>query len=402
MLASALVEGFSFDGSSVRGYSSVANSDLRLIPILDTFTLLPWTSSTQKQASIVCDIRRSDGSIYPDNPRNVLENTIKEIDSHGYTVNVSPEIEFFLFDKNTTNKDVAAGLPDREGYFSSNVHKEIEAFKLDLLENLTAMRMSPEKIHHEVAPGQYEITMKYKEGLAAADKFIQMKKAMFAIAAKHGFNVSFMPKPLYMQNGTGMHINYSFYDNKNKVNAFYAKSGEAHLSPLAMQAIAGNLKHVKEITALLNPNVNSYKRLVPGFEAPIFISWGQKNRSSLIRIPDIYKNAAATRVEIRSPDCSVNIYLAYAAIFKSALNGIKNKYPVPKQRTDDLFHDSKEKLEIVPSSLEAAIALMKTSQFVKELLGETMLNKYVAHKENEVRKFSMAVTDWELENYLFE
>jgi len=406
MLKSALKDGICFDGSSVNGFSKLASSDLRLLPIPETFTVLPWTQGDRKTASLMCDMYDAKNTLYPLYPRTMLKKVCDEAHAMGYAFHISPEIEFFILKKNPLQKGVKKALTDCDGYCNPASNEEINLLKLDILNALTQMGFNPEKTHHEVASSQHEITMKYESALKVADRLLLVKKAMKYLAHLHGYYSTFMPKPLQGENGSGMHINYSLYDTVNNKNAFFNADGLCKLSREAQHFIAGNMKHIKAMTAVFNPTINSYKRLIPGYEAPVYISWGTRNRSGMIRIPNIAKgNEHAMRAELRCSDAMTNPYLAFGLLLASGLDGIKNTLQLQQPTSINLFEyslsDVKEMgIKILPSSLEEALNYMANSTFINETLGDLLCKRYIEIKRQEVIDFKQSVSHWELEKYL--
>ena len=409
---SILKNGASFDGSSIPGYASITKNDLLLVPDANTFKILPWTKEKNKTAVMICDVCYADGTAHPGCTRSLLKKEEEKAKNIGYTFYTSPELEFFIFKKkkqpakkHLTKPDYIK-LPDEKGYCECTEDDPTYLVKQEILNILTEMGLEPEKFHHEVAPSQHEITTKYSPSLKTADNLTIVKKVIKQVANDHGLNVTFMAKPLFGQNGSGMHINYSLFDTQNNKNAFFDPEKTYLLSDLAKHFIAGNLKYVREFNALLNPTINSYKRLVKGYEAPVYICWGPKNRSVLIRIPENnQKDANATRAEIRSPDPMCNPYLAFAVILKSGLEGIINKEEPEAATTENIFALSDEELESkgiasLPASLEQAIEELRKSSFVKELLGSQLFSEFIRLKGKEIKEFNTTVTNWELERYL--
>ena len=393
-----LNDGAYFDGSSVLGYVAVSRSDLLLVPDLSTFNILPWTYKDKKTARLICDVHQSNGIPFDNCPRIILKKIEHQAKEMGYFLNVAPELEFFLI-KETDNS------LDKLKYCDLGTLDQTSCMKMEILNTLYKMGIKPEKTHHEVASSQHEITMHYGPMLQIADNLITMKTVIEFIATKYGYKALFMPKPFFGTNGSGMHIHYSLFDiNKNK-NLFYDPADPCFLSSIAKNFIAGNLKYIQEITAIFNPTINSYKRLVAGYEAPVYIAWGRKNRSTLIRIPDMKPtDANAARAEIRSPDPMANPYLAFAALLKSGLEGIKEKQQLSKEINYNLFKltvDEIKKLKIkaLPGSLKSAIKKLGKSNFAKELLGEKLHKCFVETKRKEAQDFAMAVTDWEIQKY---
>ena len=389
-------EGLFFDGSSVPGCSNITQSDMLLKPQIDTLTLIPWSTPEVKTARIFCDIYQDATTPYNASPRNILKRVIKQAQDMGYDFYVGPELEFFLF------KDAAPA--DTANYFAAETNTAMYQFKRNLVTALTAQGIPVEKMHHEVAQGQQEISIQYGNALNVADQLIIAKHTITTFAQSVGLKATFMPKPLTGHNGSGMHIHFSLFNRKTKRNAFYDKNDPHHFSSIAKHFIAGVLKHIDELTILFNPTINSYKRLVPGYEAPTSICWAPKNRSSVIRIPEV-TTAAGTRAELRSPDPLCNPYLAFAALLQAGLTGIKNKYELPAPVAENLYNLSLEQLSekgiaSLPASLADALALFSKSTIAKELAGERFMELFTARKNKEITDFSTQVTDWELRKYL--
>lgn len=402
MLPAVFEKGVFFDGSSVKGYSSLSASDLKLIPDLKTFRIMPWSQGGQSSASVMCDIYDADGKPYQFSPRTILKNVVQEAKNEGYTFNVSPEIEFFLYKKDESATGGVVGI-DHDAYCDAPSNGKTHTVKLQILKMLDALGMQPEKTHHEVAPDQHEITLHYADALEMADRLVLTKWIMHFVARYQGYEITFMPKPIHGENGSGMHINYSLWDDKSDSNAFFDSKGLFFLSNLAQHFIAGNLEHICSMSAIMNPVENSYKRLVPGYEAPVYVAWGSRNRSTLIRIPIVNEGeGGAVRAELRSPDAMCNPYLAFASLLKSGLYGIKNHTPVPQATRVNLFKMSlpeilEQGVTCLPGSLEEAAHTMMKSQFMNEFLGEEFVQRYVKMKAQEVDAVKMGVTvqDWE-------
>ncbi|GAB7386434.1 type I glutamate--ammonia ligase [Bacillaceae bacterium] len=389
-----------FDGSSIKGFSPIHKSDLYLKPDLNTFAVLPWTvAENYAEARFLCHVLNPDGTPFAGDPRYVMQRTIDKAKELGYTISVGPELEFFLFQTD------AAGNPtkipqDNGGYFEPSPQDLGEKVRLEIYRALKAMGFTIEASHHEVAEGQHEINFKYADAMGAADNATTYKWVVKTIAKKFGLHATFMPKPIFGINGSGMHVNISLF--KDGENAFFDSADELQLSETAYRFIAGLLANVKSFTAITNPLVNSYKRLVPGYEAPCYIAWSASNRSALIRIPA--KRGAATRVEIRCPDPSANPYLAYAAIAAAGLDGVEKGLTPPEAVDEDIFHMSAEErmkrgIDHLPTSLEAALDELEAGHLGREVLGEHVYNEYLALKRAEWDSFRMTVHDWELQHY---
>lgn len=387
-----------FDGSSIEGFVRINESDMYLRPDYDSFVILPWKD---RVARLICDVYCADGETpFLGDPRNVLKKVIKEAADMGYTFNVGPECEFFLFqldeDGNPTTKTA-----DVAGYFDMGPSDQGEQCRRDICLALEEMGFEIETSHHEVAEGQHEIDFRFDEVLKTADNVVTFKHVVKTYARRHGLHATFMPKPVFGINGSGMHTNMSLM--KDGKNAFYDPDAELGLSETAMQFIAGVLAHVKGITAMANPLVNSYKRLVPGYEAPVYIAWSASNRSTLIRVPA--SRGMGTRVELRSPDPSCNPYLEMALCLAAGLDGIKKKMTPPAGTSKNLYDMSDEEriadgIDSLPGSLEEAMIEFQKDPFIKEALGEHVYEKYTEGKLREWDKYRTNVTEWEVNRYL--
>lgn len=396
-----VVEGkMMFDGSSIKGFSPINKSDLYLQPDLATFAVLPWTvEEGYSEARFLCSVKNPDGSLFAGDTRNVLKNAVDRAAEKGYTISVGPELEFFLF-KTDENGYATQEISDKAGYFEPSPHDLGERVRLEIYRALKAMGFTIEASHHEVAEGQHEINFKYADVLTAADLSTTYKWVVKTIAQKFGLHATFMPKPVFGINGSGMHVNMSFF--KDGENVFFNPEDELQLSQEAYQFIAGVLENVKSFTAVTNPLVNSYKRLVPGYEAPCYIAWSASNRSALIRIPA--KKGLATRVELRCPDPSSNPYLTFAVIASAGLDGIEKGMEAPAPINEDIFHMSDEQrkflgIDNLPGSLEEAVKELEAGEIAAKTLGEHVYNEYVALKKAEWDSYRTSVHAWEIENY---
>lgn len=393
----AFTRGLNFDGSSVPGCTSIDNSDLLLMPDLHTLHIIPWLDGQEKTAGVFCDICIDTNTPYA-SPRTILKNVLDEAHQMGFEFNVGPELEFFLVDKDLNTCD-------QKAYFDGSNDIDRLLLQRDILNNLHAQGVYAEKIHHEVAPGQHEISIRYGNAVAIADQIILAKNTIRTVAEQHNLNATFMPKPIFGQNGSAMHIHFSLWDTTKNRNAFSDENKPNELSHIAHQFLAGVLRHIQELNLIFNPTINSYKRLVPGYEAPIYICWGTKNRSAMIRIPDISENEeSAVRAEIRSPDPSCNPYLAFAALLKAGLAGIQNKYELPAAAQSNVYHmntheRTRASIDSLPVSLEQAIDFFKTSDFARELIGDCLHTELTKIKTKELNSFLTAVTNWEVEKY---
>lgn len=389
-----------FDGSSVIGFSPIHKSDLYLQPDLNTFAILPWSvEANYSEARFLCSVTNPDGTLYEGDTRNILKKSVERASKQGYTIYAGPELEFFLFQKDADEK-ITNKTQDEAGYAAPSPNDLGEPVRLEIYRALKAIGFTIETTHHERAIGQHEINFKFADVLEAADNATTYKWVVKTIAKKFGLHASFMPKPISGVNGSGMHVNMSFF--KEGQNAFYDAHSDLQLSETAYQFIAGLMQNVKNFTAITNPLVNSYKRLVPGYEAPCYITWSASNRSALIRIPATRGNA--TRVELRCPDPSANPYLAFAVIASSGLDGIEKGLIPVDSINDDIFHMSKEDriehgIENLPGSLEAAIEALENGDIGLNVLGDHVFKEYVSLKKAEWNHYRTVVHSWELEQY---
>ncbi|MFO7577090.1 MAG: type I glutamate--ammonia ligase [Pelovirga sp.] len=391
-----------FDGSSIDGFVRINESDMYLKPDYDTFVVLPWRNKNNVNAArIICDVYKADGTPFSGCPRVNLKRVLAEARDLGYTMNVGTECEFFLFQKDEQGR-LSTRTNDVAGYFDVDPDDTGINCRREIIDTLEAMRFEVEASHHEVAEGQHEINFKYSDALTAADNTVTFKWVVRSIAAQHGFHATFMPKPVYGINGSGMHTNQSLF-NLDGTNAFFDEKGPLKLSETAYQYIAGIIKHARGFAAVTNPLVNSYKRLVPGYEAPVYVAWSASNRSALVRIPS--SRGLSTRTEVRCPDPTCNPYLAFAMMLKSGLDGVVNKLTAPAAVNVDIYQMSKTemqsaKIDSLPASLEEAIAAFRSNPISKEALGEHIFNKYIEGKEQEWDAYRTAVTDWEIATYM--
>ncbi len=399
-LAKALDNRIMFDGSSIEGFARIEESDMYLYPDYDTFEILPFRPNQGKVARMICDIYRPDGTQFENDPRYILKKVIKQAKDMGYVFNVGPECEFFMF--HTDDDGLPTTITHESGsYFDLGPTDLGENARREMVLNLEEMGFEVEASHHEVAPAQHEIDFKYGEALETADRIMTYKLTVKTIAKRHGLHATFMPKPKYGVNGSGMHINMSL--SRDGKNAFYDPNGENGLSKETYSFIAGLMEHMRAMAAVTNPTVNSYKRLIPGFEAPTYIAWSEKNRSPLIRVSAA--RGEGSRVELRCPDCSANPYLAIAVCLAAGLDGIKRGLkPAPETRQDifKMTESEREKAGIhsLPRNLYEAIHEMKKSEFMKDVLGEEVFEKYIRAKSVEWMEYTSQVTDWELDRYL--
>ncbi len=399
-LEKALDGGCMFDGSSIEGFVRIDESDMYLKPDFDTFAIFPWSPEEAKVARLICDVYTTDGKPFMGDPRNVLKKVIAQAAEMGYSFNVGPECEFFLF-KLDENGNPTTQTADVASYFEMGPLDLGEGCRKDICLALEKLGFEIEASHHECAEGQHEIDFRFGEVLKAADNVVTFKYVVKMFAMRHGLHATFMPKPVFGICGSGMHTNMSLF--KGNKNAFYDEKDELGLSKDAYSFIAGVTKHIKGITAFANPLVNSYKRLIPGYEAPVYISWSANNRSSLLRIPASRGNA--TRVELRSPDPSCNPYLEMALCLAAGLDGIKNNLKPSEPTTANLYDMSKEELdkngiETLPSSLEEAIKCAEEDAFIRESVGDHVFSKYIEGKRDEWEEYKTMVSKWEIDKYL--
>ena len=388
------------DGSSIEGFVRINESDQYLHPDLDSFTILPWRPHQGKVARLICDVYTPSGEPFIGDPRGVLKRVLEKAASMGYSFNVGPECEFFLFETDSEGRPTTK-TGDEAGYFDLGPLDKGESTRREICFALEDMGYEIEASHHEVAAGQHEIDFKYDNALAAADKVMTFKLAVKTLAQKNGLHATFMPKPIFGINGSGMHTNMSLF--KDGKNVFYDPDGELGLSKEAYSFIAGILAHVKGMACITNPLVNSYKRLVPGYEAPCYLAWSASNRSALIRIPA--SRGMGTRVELRSPDPSCNPYLAFAVCLAAGLDGIEKGLTPPAEITDNIFamDDATRQangIDNLPGSLIDAVEELKKDEVIKETLGEHVYSQYVAGKVKEWDAFRTHVSDWEISSYI--
>ena len=391
-----------FDGSSIDGFVRINESDMYLKPDYDSFTILPWRNKDGISAArIICDVHKSDGTPFEGCPRVNLKRVLAEAKALGYSMNVGTECEFFLFEKDADGRATTI-TNDVAGYFSLDPEDTGSDCRREIIETLETMGFEIEASHHEVAEGQHEINFKYADALTAADNTVTFKWVVKSIAAKYGLHATFMPKPIFGTNGSGMHTNQSLF-NLDGTNAFFDESDALHLSKTAYSFIAGTLKNARGFAAVTNPLVNSYKRLVPGYEAPVYCAWSASNRSALIRIPAA--RGLSTRTEIRCPDPACNPYLAFAMMLNAGLEGVKNNLTPPAEVKHDIFKMSAAEMDecaiaVMPGSLKEAINEFKACPLSKVTLGEHIFVKYIEAKEKEWNSYRTAVTDWELDRIL--
>jgi len=389
-----------FDGSSIEGFTRIEESDMYLKPDPNTFMVFPWRPKDGAVARLICDIYKPDGRPFEGDPRFVLKKTLKEAADMGYTMYVGPEAEFFLFLVDDQGRPTTI-THDKAGYFDMSPIDLGENARRDMVLTLEQMGYEIEASHHEVAEGQHEIDFKYSDALDVADKVMTFKFVVRTIAQRHGLHATFMPKPIFGINGSGMHMNQSLF--KNGQNAFFDPNGPKQLSEDAYNYVAGLLKHARAIAAVTNPTVNSYKRLVPGYEAPVYLAWSAANRSALVRIPA--KRGSSTRVELRNPDPACNPYLGIAVALAAGLDGIKNKLQPPAETTANIYHmDTSQRTDAgiisLPANLKEAIDEANSSDLVKNTLGDHAFSKFLEGKLKEWDEYRTKVSEWEIEKYL--
>ena len=407
-LEAALEEGMGFDGSSITGFNAIEESDMIAMPDPNTYTVLPWRTDGGGKgnvARVFCDVLRPGGENYVGDPRHAMRRALGRMKDMGYDhFYLGPELEFFYFASDELGEDGQPTILDKGGYFDLTTLDAGSDLRRDTVNALKAVGIPVEYTHHEVGPSQHEIDMRYADGLQMCDNAMTYRIVVKEIAHQHGVYATFMPKPLFGENGSGMHTHQSlFADGKN---AFYSKEEHYHLSDTARHFIAGLLHHAREICALFAPNVNSYKRLVPGYEAPVYCAWSQRNRSALVRVP-MYQpgKEQATRCELRCPDPSCNPYLTFAAMLHAGLDGIEQGYEIPEpmeRNLYDLSHDERLErgIEQLPETLGEAIEVLAESELVRKSLGDHIFERYVELKREEWEEYRIQVTRWELERYL--
>ncbi|MDJ1474110.1 type I glutamate--ammonia ligase [Bacillus sp. LS15-K4] len=400
-LTKALDNKMMFDGSSIEGFVRIEESDMYLFPDLDTWVIFPWTAEKGKVARLICDIYNADGTPFDGDPRNNLKRVLKEMEALGFSdFNLGPEPEFFLF-KVDEKGNPTLELNDNGGYFDLAPMDLGENCRRDIVLELEEMGFEIEASHHEVAPGQHEIDFKYANAIRSCDDIQTFKLVVKTIARKHGLHATFMPKPLYGVNGSGMHCNLSLF--KNGENVFFDQNGDLQLSDDARHFIAGILKHAPAFTAVANPTVNSYKRLVPGYEAPCYVAWSAQNRSPLVRIPA--SRGISTRVEVRSVDPAANPYLVMATLLAAGLDGIKNKLTPPAAVDRNIYVMTKEEREEagivdLPATLAQALITLQSNEVVCSALGDHLLEHFIEAKEIEWDIFRTQVHQWERDQYM--
>ena len=396
----ALNEGMGFDGSSIQGFARIDESDMVAMPDPNTFTLLPWRPKENSVARMFCDVIEPDGTPYKGDPRWVLKKNLKKAADMGFTFYVGPELEYFYFKSSEGKPEVL----DHGGYFDLTPLDVASDLRRETVLTLGEMGIGVEYSHHEVAPSQHEIDLRYTDALTMADNAMTYRLVVKEIALKHGVYATFMPKPIFGENGSGMHVHQSLF--KGDRNAFFDPEDKYHLSDVGKSYLAGLLSHAREFTIITNQWVNSFKRLVPGYEAPVYLSWAQRNRSDLIRIP-VYKpgKEKATRLEYRSPDPACNPYLAFAVMLAAGLDGIEKGLTAPKPIEENVYEmtpQKRKRLKIgqLPEDLWEAIMIAEKSSFLKECLGDHVFENFIINKTIEWENFRAQVTNYELDKYL--
>jgi glutamine synthetase len=399
-IEAALDDGMGFDGSSITGFNAIEESDMVAIPDPETFQLMPWKEGETRVARMICDIVTPDGNPYEGDPRYVLRRALDRMAGLGFdTFNVGPELEYFLF-----RDDKGTETLDEGGYFAMTTLDAASELRQETVRALEGMGIPIEYVHHEVGPSQHEIDMRFSDALAMADHTVTYRLIVKEIAKKSGYHATFMPKPIFGENGSGMHTHQSLF--KDGRNAFFDGDDEWNLSAAGKAFIAGQLRHAREISAVFAQWVNSYKRLVPGYEAPVYVAWSRRNRSALIRIP-LYKPGAeqATRAEIRCPDPACNPYLTFAALLHAGLEGIEQGYELPEPMETNLYHLTAEQrkergIVSLPETLGEAVDALAGSELVRKALGPHIFDRYVELKRAEWDEYRVQLTEWELKKYL--
>ena len=399
-LEGALEEGMGFDGSSIEGFARIDESDMVALPDPDTFQLLPWRPRERYAvARMFCDIQKPGGEPFDGDPRHVLKKNLKRAADMGYTFYVGPELEYFYFQDSTGTQVLDAG-----GYFDMTPLDVATDLRRETVLTLEEMGIGIEYSHHEVAASQHEIDMRYTDALTMADNVMTYRLVVKQIGLQHGVYATFMPKPVFGINGSGMHVHQSLF--KNDRNAFFNQNDKYNLSKEAKWYIAGLLNHAPELTAVTNQWINSYKRLVPGYEAPVYLSWARRNRSDLIRVPEYRPGKEkATRVEFRSPDPACNPYLAFSVMLAAGLEGIEKEYQAPAPVEENVYEMTEEErkkrgIGTLPASLQEAIELTEKSEIVREALGDHLFDAFIKDKKIEWEQYQTQVTDYELKKYL--
>ncbi len=401
-LEDTLTNGIWFDGSSVEGFARIQESDLFLEPDTATLSIVPWLTENGKTARLICDIYRADGEPFEGDPRFVLKRAVEKAAKMGFEFNVGPELEFYLFRKDSPSRTIPM---DSGSYFDLSSHEGYKVIK-EIITALKNFGINVEASHHEVGQGQYEIDFNYGPALEIADKLLTLKYTVKKVAQMHNLQATFMPKPIEGAAGSGMHIHQSLFDSRTAKNLFYDENDKYRLSKYAYNFIGAQIKYVKEMCAILCPTVNSYKRLVSGFEAPVYITWASMNRSSLIRVPRWFKQKPkSARIELRCADPTCNPYLTFAVMLKAGLDGVKNNLVPPEPLEKNVFQFDDESLankniDTLPTSLWEALNELKKSKLLKEVLGDHLFKKYIDIKTKEWTEFKIQVTSWEINKYM--
>lgn len=405
MLAAALEHGVNFDGSSIEGFARIAESDMVLRPDISTYSVLPWTTSDERTARLICDVYDTEGQLFVGDPRYILRRVLAQAHEMGFSYNTGPEVEFFLF-KMDGEPRVSPVPQDVGSYFDFSPRDLASQVRNHIALALQAMGIEVEATHHEVAPGQHEVDFHYADALVSADAVVTLRYAIKAVAQSYGLYATFMPKPLLGVNGSGMHTHQSLYTLDGR-NAFYDPDDPYRLSRVAYDFMAGQMAHAPAMAAVVAPTVNSYKRLVPGYEAPVYICWGQVNRSALIRVPGYLPGLGedSARCELRCPDPSANPYLAFAVMLATGLDGIRRDLVLPPPVEENVYEfDSLDlrlrEIATLPGTLEEALQEMEQDQVIAEVLGEHTFRRYLEGKRIEWDEYRIQVTAWELDRYL--
>jgi glutamine synthetase len=396
----ALDDGMGFDGSSITGFNAIEESDMVAIPDPTTYQLMPWREGETKVGRMICDVVTPDGKPYEGDPRYVLRRALERMEAMGFdTFNVGPELEYFLFKDNLGTETL-----DEGGYFAMTTLDAATELRQQTVRSLESMGIPIEYVHHEVGPSQHEIDMRFAPALTMADHTMTYRLIVKEVAKKAGFHATFMPKPIFGENGSGMHTHQSLF--RDGRNAFFDADDDWHLSDVGKGFIAGQLRHAREISAVFAQWVNSYKRLVPGYEAPVYVAWSRRNRSALIRIP-LYKPGAeqATRAEIRCPDPACNPYLTFASLLHAGLEGIEQGYELPEPMETNLYHLTAEQrtergIVALPETLGEAITELSKSDLVRKALGPHIFDRYVELKRKEWDEYRVQLSQWEMDKYL--
>ncbi len=401
-LEGAVENGIWFDGSSIEGFARIQESDLFLKPDMATYAPVPWINENGRTARVICDIYNAEGEPFVNDPRFILKKIVKEAGQQNFVFNVGPELEFYLM---RNDQNLPTTVIDSGGYFDFTSYEGFKVLR-DIITALKSFNIIVETGHHEVGKGQYEIDFHYGNALETADKMLTLKYTIKKIAQMNGLRATFMAKPIAGVPGSGMHTHQSLFDERTGQNLFYDENDTYRLSKTAYHFIAGQMKHIKAMSAILCPTVNSYKRLVTGFEAPVYITWASMNRTALIRVPKWFKQKSnSARIELRCPDPTCNPYLAFAVMLKAGLEGIEHKLEPDKPVEENIFKLDQEvlrmkKIDMLPSTLNEALTYMKQSQMIKTTLGDALFNKYLDIKNHEYSEYKQQVTYWEVQRYI--